>query len=142
MAKTNIKVNGVDHVVLHVRDLERSKQFYMDILGFEFRHEFSRPDLSMAFLRCGNQGLDLCEVPVGDIHGGAGDGIDMALRVTAGEREEIVAELAKVGVEVFGRPNDPTTMYLDDPDGHRLQLLAVASEQQHEAEVRESAKVS
>ena len=28
-----IQTTGVDHVVLHVSDVERSKKFYTDILG-------------------------------------------------------------------------------------------------------------
>jgi len=129
MAESIVQVDGIDHVVLHVKDIERSKQFYMDVLGFTWRHELERPGFHMSFLRCGSQGLDLCEVRDAEIHGGA-EMNHMALRLVAGEREEVVAKLAAVGVKVFGRDNDPSTMYLDDPDGHRIQLLSVA-EQQH-----------
>ncbi|PYL55047.1 MAG: VOC family protein, partial [Verrucomicrobia bacterium] len=34
-----IDVEGIDHVALSVRDVERSAQWYIDILGFERRHE-------------------------------------------------------------------------------------------------------
>lgn len=128
MSDSIVKVDGIDHVVLHVKDIERSKRFYMDVLGFTWRHELERPGFHMSFLRCGTQGLDLCEVPDGEIHGGA-EMNHMALRLVDGEREDVVAKLAAVGVEVFGRDNDPTTMYLDDPDGHRIQLLSVAEQQ-------------
>jgi catechol 2,3-dioxygenase-like lactoylglutathione lyase family enzyme len=28
-----IQVNGIDHIVLHVRDVERAKKFYTELLG-------------------------------------------------------------------------------------------------------------
>src|SRR6266700_3946842 len=34
-----IDVEGIDHVALSVRDVERSAQWYIDVLGFERRHE-------------------------------------------------------------------------------------------------------
>jgi catechol 2,3-dioxygenase-like lactoylglutathione lyase family enzyme len=33
------QLEGIDHVALSVRDVERSAQWYIDILGFERRHE-------------------------------------------------------------------------------------------------------
>ena len=134
-----VRVNGIDHVVFHVKDIERSKRFYMDVLGFTWRHELERPGFHMSFLSCGSQGLDLCEVPDADIHGGA-ELNHMALRLVEGEREEVVSKLAAVGVKVFGRDNDPSTMYLDDPDGHRIQLLSVVEQQ--EVLVRETARAA
>src|SRR6266849_1323148 len=49
--KTQLKVAGIDHVVLHVNDLARSRRFYVDLLGFEVEHEGG----SNSFLRCGSQ---------------------------------------------------------------------------------------
>src|SRR5438270_943268 len=34
-----IEVEGIDHVALSVRDVERSAQWYIDVLGFERRHQ-------------------------------------------------------------------------------------------------------
>ena len=55
MLGTSVKTVGIDHTVLHVSDLERSKRFYMDILGMTLRHESSW----QAFLWCGSQQVAL-----------------------------------------------------------------------------------
>jgi catechol 2,3-dioxygenase-like lactoylglutathione lyase family enzyme len=127
MAMTALKVKGIDHVVLNVENLERSKSFYMEILGFEFRTEFARPDAKMCFLRCGEQGLDLAEQTTADIHGGA-EMNHMALRIAEGDINEIVAELAKVGIAPHGISHDPNTVFILDPDGHRVELLSVPAQ--------------
>ena len=133
MAKINIRAVGIDHVVLNVRNVEASKAFYMDVLGFTFRGEHDSSRSPMAFLAAGSQGLDLAEVPEGDLHGGV-EMNHMALRVAEGEREEIVAQLAELGIVVEGRPSDPRTMYFSDPDGHRIQLLSVSEQKAADAE--------
>lgn len=124
MQKTSLQVKGIDHVVLNVRDLERSKSFYMEILGFGFRTEFARPDAKMCFLSCGAQGLDLAEVREGEIHGGS-EMNHMALRIAEGTIDEVVAELATVGLAPVGVSHDPNTVFILDPDGHRIELLSV-----------------
>ena len=37
MGTSNLKVTGINHVVLHVADLDRSRTFYMEALGFDDR---------------------------------------------------------------------------------------------------------
>jgi catechol 2,3-dioxygenase-like lactoylglutathione lyase family enzyme len=39
MLQTALKVTGIDHVVLHVDDLPRAKQFYVDLLGMEVTYD-------------------------------------------------------------------------------------------------------
>jgi catechol-2,3-dioxygenase len=39
VAASKLQVTGINHVVLHVTDLRRSKSFYMDVLAFEDRLE-------------------------------------------------------------------------------------------------------
>src|ERR671925_83836 len=34
-----MRLEGIDHVALSVRDVERAAQWYVDVLGFERRHE-------------------------------------------------------------------------------------------------------
>ena len=119
MLKTALKVMGIDHVVLHVSDLEQSKRFYIDLLGFRVNHESDW----QSFLWCGNQQVALFQMrDGGDIHAGR-EMNHMALRLESGEYEEVKATLEAAGVEVSGRPGDPHCIYFDDPDGHRLQLL-------------------
>jgi catechol 2,3-dioxygenase-like lactoylglutathione lyase family enzyme len=118
--KTQLKVVGIDHVVLHVNDLARSRRFYVDLLGFEVAHEGG----SNSFLRCGSQLVALFERKAVDIHAGA-EMNHMALRLEAGSYEEVKAILEAEQIEVTGRPGDDHCIYFDDPDGHRLQLLTV-----------------
>ena len=124
MLKTSVKVTGIDHVVLHVRDLERSKRFYMETLGFRVAHESSW----QSFLSCGEQQVALFQIRDGeDIHAGR-EMNHMALRVEAGEYEEVKGVLESAGIAVHGRPGDDHCIYFDDPDGHHLQLLTVSEQ--------------
>ena len=53
-----LQTKGIDHVVLHVSDLARSKKFYIELLGMTVERETSW----QAFLECGSQGVALFEV--------------------------------------------------------------------------------
>jgi catechol 2,3-dioxygenase-like lactoylglutathione lyase family enzyme len=114
-----LKVSGIDHVVFHVKDLARARKFYVDFLGMEVDHERSW----QCFLKCGHQGVALFEVDDGEaVHGGS-EVNHMALRLAAGDLERTKKTLVDAGIEVHGRPGDPTCIYFHDPDGHKLQLL-------------------
>jgi glyoxylase I family protein len=119
MLGTALRVTGIDHVVLHVRYLDQSKKFYIDLLGFSVAHESSW----QSFLRCGNQQVALFQMREGaEIHAGS-EMNHMALRLESGDYEEVKAALESAGVRVHGRPGDDRCIYFDDPDGHHLQLL-------------------
>lgn len=117
--KASLKVTGIDHVVIHVKDLARSKKFYVELLGMEVQWENSW----QVFLRCGSQSIGLFEVDKEEkIH--AGDEVNhMALRLRTGEYKEVKAILEGAGIAVSGRRGDPHCIYFSDPDGHRLQIL-------------------
>jgi glyoxylase I family protein len=117
-AAPRLQVTGIDHVVLHVADVDRAERFYVDVLGFEVAHGGG----GHTFLRCGNQMVALFE-RTDDIHAGA-EMNHLALRLAAGDYEDVKAALEGEGITVSGRPGDPRCIYFDDPDGHRLQLLA------------------
>lgn len=114
-----IETSGIDHVVLHVDDIQRSKKFYTEILGMTPYRE----DDGQVFLHAGQQGLALFKNPV-DAPLKAGNDLNhLALNVAAGSYETIKAELEKQGVAVTGRPGQERCIYFRDPDGHRLQLM-------------------
>jgi catechol 2,3-dioxygenase-like lactoylglutathione lyase family enzyme len=133
MADPKLQVTGINHVVLHVIDLERSKRFYMDVLGFEDRGiTGGPPSLRASFLRCGRQGLDLFEVS-GDAHGGQ-EMNHMALNVVAEDLDQLVTLLTWAGVDASKR-TPRNSVFISDPDGHVLEMLPLtASERARERE--------
>jgi catechol 2,3-dioxygenase-like lactoylglutathione lyase family enzyme len=135
MAAQRLQVTVINHVVLHVTDLERSRKFYMDVLGFEDR-DLSGGPLSMkaSFLRCGGQGLDLFQIS-GDVHGGE-EMNHMALNVAADDLDELVAGLTEAGIDASQR-TPRNSVFISDPDGHRLEMLPrTASERAREHQGR------
>ena len=118
-AKTTIKVTGIDHVVLHVADVTRSKRFYCDVLGMTVHHDYS----DAVFLNCGNQRIALFAA---DDPGALEAGVDMnhlAFAIDT-DRDAVKAALQSQGLTVRGRQGDPDCLYFDDPDGHQLQIMA------------------
>ena len=134
MGTSKLKVTGINHVVLHVTDLDRSRTFYMEALGFDDRG--SVPGMRASFLRCGMQGLDLFEMVDSDVHGGE-EMNHMALNVDVVDVELLVAGLSEAGIETF-EITPRNSVFISDPDGHRIEMLPIsANERDHE---RESAR--
>ena len=116
-----VQASGVDHVVLHCSDVERSKTFYTEILGMSV----SREDDRRVFLQAGGQGVRVALFKKeGDAPLTIGNDLNhLALNVAGGTYETLKAELESRGVAVGGRPGDDHCIYFRDPDGHRLQLI-------------------
>jgi catechol 2,3-dioxygenase-like lactoylglutathione lyase family enzyme len=114
-----IEANGIDHIVLHVSDVRRSKQFYTELLGMIPYRENDR----QVFLHAGSQGVALFKKTDGSPVSAGGDMNHLALSVAGGTYESLKAELEAHGVRVSGRPGDDRCIYFQDPDGHRLQLM-------------------
>ena len=119
-AKLRIKTTGIDHVVLWVKDLERSKRFYIDLLGMTVAHEGE----GQAFLWCGTQQIALFDATrAGREVQAASELNHMALLMEPASYEEAKARIEEEGIATRARRGDPTCLYFDDPDGHGLQLL-------------------
>ena len=114
-----IQTSGIDHIVLHCRDVERSTKFYTDVLGMSVYREGG----GQVFMHAGGQGVALFESGNGAALGDAIELNHLALNVTDGTYESLKAELERHGVAVSGRPGEDRCIYFRDPDGHRLQLV-------------------
>ncbi len=119
MPETTLRTTGIDHLVLYVSDIGRSKKFYLDVRGMSVAHESPR----QLFLACGGQGFALFEPRDGASPETDRDLNHVAFSVDAGTYEEIKAHLEAHGLEVTGRRGDDRCIYFRDPDGHRLQLV-------------------
>ena len=114
-----IEASGIDHIVLHVGDVRRAKDFYTGRLGMTVYRENDR----QVFLHAGAQGVALFKKQ-GDSSLTTGNDLNhLALNVESGSYEALKADLEKHGVAVSGRPGDDRCIYFSDPDGHRLQLM-------------------
>jgi len=114
-----IQATGIDHLVLHVTDVQRAKQFYTEILGMKVYRENDR----QVFLHAGQQGVALFKKQ-GEPPLTTGNDLNhLALNVAAGTYEALIADLEEHGVAVTGRRGEDRCIYFQDPDGHRLQLM-------------------
>lgn len=128
-----IIVQGIDHLVLRVRDLAASLHFYVDLLGCPV--ERRQDEIGLVQLRAGAQLIDLVtlEGRIGRA-GGAGPGREgrnvdhFCLRVDALDEPRLRLWLERQGVTVdsFGSRNgadgEGPSLYLFDPDGNELEL--------------------
>ena len=128
-----IRIRNIDHVVLRVRDIDRMRKFYCDLLGAE--HVAWRPEFGMSHLRIGAAMIDLITVdgplgkPGGAPAGEEGRNMDhLCLRVEPFNEETIVAHLTKHGIVAgdrkkrFGAEGNGTSIYLTDPEGNTVEL--------------------
>ena len=122
-------VIGLDHVVIHVSDWERSNRFYRDVLGAEVlrRGEGWVYQIGAVRLNCHGPGVEAS--PVARIPVPPG-GSDLCF-VWDGTPAEAAAHLAVCGVEVelgpverVGAGGHGVSLYFRDPDGSLLELIA------------------
>ena len=128
-----LKIREIDHVVLRVRDINRMRRFYCEVLGAE--HVAWRPQFGMSHLRAGASMIDLITVdgplgkPGGAAAGREGRNMDhLCLRVEPFDPQAIVAHLERHGVVVgdirprFGAEGNGVSIYLTDPEGNTVEL--------------------
>lgn len=128
-----LKVKGIDHIVLRVRDLDAAIRFYDTVLGCKI--EKRNDAIGLVHLRAGNSLIDL--IPVdgklgaagGAAPGAEGRNVDhICLQLKDFDPEQVMAHLAAHGVTVdpaeerYGASGDGLSIYLRDPDGNGLEL--------------------
>lgn len=128
-----IKVERVGHVVLKVRDLERSARFYRDVLGLKevARATFGRP---MAFFSTGQNHHDIAVLEVGpDAPSTQPGGVGLyhvALKIgnSLDDLRAAKAHLEANGITKLGLADHRVSqsIYLNDPDGNGLELYVDA----------------
>ena len=124
-----IRLTGIGHVLLRVLDLERSKKFYSDVLGFRVLEE--DPEHGGTFMALEGQSHAIDLFPIRDA--------EAARRQTPGVRglghiafrvdseaalKDAHATLQKHGVEVTRSIDHVSqkSIYFNDPDGNTLEI--------------------
>lgn len=117
-------ITRFDHIVLTVRDIERSVAFYERVLGMA----------AITFaggrraLRFGDQKINLQTLGQ-ETRNFAGIGSGDVCLVTEMETDDLIAHLAREGVPVVEGPVEKsgalgpiTSVYINDPDGNLLEI--------------------
>ena len=121
-----IQHQGIDHVALSVRDIERSVQWYIDVLGFEKRHQ-GMWDGVPTFIGKGNTALALfpvrqtenqmapCRAAITMLH--------LAFRTKRADFLKAQKELEQRGIKFHFQDHEIShSIYFRDPDGHELEI--------------------
>jgi catechol 2,3-dioxygenase len=132
-----MEVKELGHIVLYVRDLERSARFYRDVLGWrqimpDPTSSSRMPFPAAAFSAPGGRthhelllievGKDAAAQPegrrVGLYHFG------LKIGESDDELREALAKLHEAGVHVVGATDHTVThsLYIEDPDGNEIEL--------------------
>jgi predicted enzyme related to lactoylglutathione lyase len=109
---------GVDHVLLHVSDLEKGAQFYRILYGKEASRQKGPERI---WFQIGDTRLGLQQVQSGQKPHIAHFGV----KVAAFDRDTVVAGLRKLGAEVIASPDEPDVVRFRDRDGNSAELKAV-----------------
>ncbi len=128
-----IEIRALDHVVLRIRNLERSLRFYCEVLGCVEERRLEA--LGLVQLRAGASLIDLVDLdsPLGrqggDAPGEGGRNVDhFALQLAGFDEEAIRAQLSRHGVEAgevaerYGAAGMGPSLYIRDPDGNVVEL--------------------
>lgn len=134
-APSAINVKHIDHVTIVVKDLDRSRDFYVSVLGMQ---EVPRPGFGFPGLwfQAGATQVHL----IGEHSGSGPAGVrppencsisrtqHFAFEVESAEAAH--ARLRELGIPLAAgpkqRPDGPTQLYVYDPDGHLVELFSFA----------------
>jgi len=127
-----INIQGIDHVVFRVVDLEKVASFYIEVLGA--RWEKKQEEIGLYQLRVGSALVDLVPVDgrLGRM-GGAAPGKEarnvdhVCFRVLPWDGEAILGQLREHAiageiVSRYGAEGEGPSIYLADPEGNNLEL--------------------
>ena len=121
------KIKKVGHVVLGVRDPQRSIKFYTEVLGMELVNVLE--EMHMAFFSFGERDHDIAVIKVPDDQPVGSSGLaHTALEIEGGQEQlrELYQRLKSYGAKVEFTVDHVLTksVYFFDPDGNRLEIFS------------------
>ena len=124
-----MKLDGIHHIALNVKDLDRAERFYTEVLGFKVTHRFTK-GLNHLMLDTGNSAIALFEAPDLEVK----DAMDLlsetgylhlAFKIQRDRFPAVIDELKKHNVGIDSGPvkrGDGESIYFNDPDHNHLEI--------------------
>lgn len=121
------KIKRVGHVVLGVRDPQKSIKFYTEVLGMELVNVLE--EMQMAFFSFGERDHDIAVIKVPDDQPVGSAGLaHTALEIEGGQEQlrELYERLKSYDARVEFTADHVLTksVYFFDPDGNRLEIFS------------------
>jgi catechol 2,3-dioxygenase-like lactoylglutathione lyase family enzyme len=117
-------LEGIDHVAMSVSDVERSAQWYIDVLGFERRYPGMWEGIPV-FIGKGTTSIALFPVRETSAPSERG-GVRMLHLAFRANRKSFLAaqkELKQRGIQFEFQDHEIShSIYFSDPDGHKLEI--------------------
>ena len=126
-----IKLDGINHFALNVRNMGRALEFYNDILGFPvITQTQTKAGLKHVEVDAGNVAIALFESPDLDLTAAqktmTEDGyLHFAFTAPYDRYDATLLALKEGGVVMDGKPRDwgeGVSIYFPDPDGHQIEI--------------------
>ena len=119
-----MELEGIDHIAMGVRDIERTAKWYIDVLGFKRLHEGMWNGVP-TFIGKGNTGIALfpanqeaktsAQREIRMLH--------LAFRANQKNFRAAQRELEKHGIKFEFQDHEIAhSIYFRDPDGHQLEI--------------------
>ena len=119
-----MNLEAIDHVALAVRDVERSAQWYVDVLGFERQHDdvwggypvfVGKNNAAIALFPVRSPSSSSSSSPIQILH--------FAFRTNREGFHEAQTDLKSRGIEFeFQDHKISHSIYFNDPDGHEIEI--------------------
>jgi catechol 2,3-dioxygenase-like lactoylglutathione lyase family enzyme len=131
-----MQLEGIDHVAMSVRDVECAAKWYVDVLGFERRHQgmwegipvfIGKGTTSIALfpVRTNERSTSLAAVASAKAASARGEVKMLHLALRANRKNFLAAqeELKQRGIQFEFQDHEIShSIYFRDPDGHKLEI--------------------
>ncbi len=128
-----MELDGIHHIGLNVRDLDRAEKFYTEVLGFKVSERYAE-EIRHLMLDTGNTGLHLFECPGLEMEEAvarlSGEGYaHMAFGTSREKFFSIIEELKNQRVTIDRGPivlGRGESIHFKDPEGNHLEIRCPA----------------
>ncbi len=125
-----MKVLGIDHVAINVRDLDKSLAFYTKVIGLKItERDYSKPGIEY-FLDCGSSLIGLIQGNETEgrhfLQDGGIGGNHVSFRVETQAFDRVVDEIKRLGLTIthLKKREKSWSVYFLDIDGNKLEMTA------------------
>lgn len=125
-----ISINGIDHVAINVKDLDKSIEFYTKVIGLKVtEREPSKPGIEY-FLDCGSSLIGIIQAKdFTDQHLFSNDGLGanhFSFKIHANDFDAFISHLEENNVKIeFAKKREKSwSLYFYDLDGNKLEATS------------------